>query len=140
MSHVDSTIAQIPGMTVKERCSWRIKAQKVLEKKPGTVDALRLLNALDEFEEAQSRSVGFEVTGLLAWEKYERGNETPFRAFCGDRVVGRVIKRATHTATRKQVYSVEILGQTLAGTWANISDARRAGEATYAQMHPEKTT
>ena len=134
MSHIDGTIARIPTMTARERSTWRHKADAVLEKKPGNADALRLLGALDEFESGQSRSVSLEATGLLAWEKYERGNETPFRAFHGDRVVGRILKSATHTANRKQVYSVQILGQALSGRWENIGDARKAGEAAYVEM------
>lgn len=140
MSHIDSTIARIPTMTAKERSAWRHKADAVLEKKPGNADALRLLGALDEFESGHSGTVSLEVTGLLAWEKYERGNETPFRAFHGDRVVGRIFKSATHTANRKQVYSVDILGQTLSGRWENIGDARKAGEAAYAQMQSDTPT
>ena len=127
-------------MTAQERSTWRQKADTVLDKKPGNADALRLLGALDEFESGRPASASLEVTGLLAWEKYERGSETPFRAFHGDRVVGRIIKSATHTANRKQVYSVEILGQVLSGRWENISDARKAGEAAYAQMQSETPT
>lgn len=134
MSHVDETISRIPRMMLRERVSWRQKAGCVLEKKPDDIDALRLLDALQVFEADEFKPASLEVTGLLAWEKYQRGTETPFRAFHGNRVVGRIIKRATHTSTRKQVYSVEILGQNLAGAWQNISDAREAGEATYSRM------
>lgn len=140
MSHIDSTIARIPTMTARERSTWRHKADAVLQKKPGNADALRLLGALDSFESGQSGSASLEVTGLLAWEKYERGTETPFRAFHGERVVGRIIKSATHTANRKQVYSVEILGQALSGRWENISGARKAGEAAYVQMQADTPT
>ena len=121
-------------MTAQERSTWRQKADTVLDKKPGNADALRLLGALDEFESGRPALASLEITGLLAWEKYERGSETPFRAFHGDRVVGRIIKSATHTANRKQVYSVEIIGQVLSGRWENISDARKAGEAAYVEM------
>lgn len=140
MSHVDRTIERIPGMKATERSSWRQKALRELERRPESADALRLLCALDEFDARPTASMSREITGLLAWEKYERGNETPFRAFHGDRVVGRIIKRATHTANRKEVYSVEVLGQVVAGRWQNISDARMAGEAAYAQLQSDRPT
>ncbi|MEQ9568485.1 MAG: hypothetical protein RLN85_22180, partial [Pseudomonadales bacterium] len=57
------------------------------------------------------------------------------RAFFGDRNVGRILKRANHSGTEKDVYSVEILGELLPGVWHHIADARAAGEAAFAEQH-----
>lgn len=140
MTHIDNTIARIPDMAAKERASWLRKAKNALTKKSDNADALRLLDALTAFETDQVKPMSLDVTGLLAWEKYQQGNETPFRGFHGDRVVGRIIKRATHTGTRKNVYSVEILGQVLTGAWQNIRDAREAGEIAYVTQLKETPT
>lgn len=138
MSHIDRIIAQIPTMKSKARSSWRNKADAVLTKRPDDVEALRLRSALDAFEANQPAAASLHKTGELAWEGYDRGEETAFRAFHGNLVVGCVIKHATHTANRKQVYSVEILGKALSGKWENISDARAAGEAAYVEMRQVK--
>jgi hypothetical protein len=140
MSYIDTIIAQIPAMKSKERSSWRNKADAALKKSRDDADALRLLSSLDVFEAKQPDAASLHKTGDLAWERYVRGDETPFRAFHGDLVVGRIIKHATHTANRKQVYSVEILGKTLNGKWESISDARNAGEAAYSVMRSDRAT
>ncbi len=72
-----------------------------MKKSPGQKDALRLLGARDAFEANRAKPVKLELTGLLAWEKYKKGDATPFRAFHGDRVVGRIIKRANHSGIEK---------------------------------------
>ncbi len=70
---------------------------------------------------------------MLSWEKHRAGQAT-FRAFHGGEVVGRIFKRADHSSVEKDVYSVEILGEVLPGSFQHIRDAREAGEQAYASL------
>jgi len=131
MTHVDATIARIPGMTAKSRAALRRNAEAALAKSPEHVEARRLLDALDAFEAGRVKPSELEMTGLLAWEKHQPGQAT-FRAFHGAEVVGRIFKRADHSSVEKDVYSVEINGVTLLGAFHHIRDAREAGERVFA--------
>jgi len=137
MSHIDKTIADLPNRSAKDRANLRRNADAMLKKSPGQNEALRLLVALDAFDASRAKPAKLEQTGLLAWEKYQKGEATPFRAYHGDRVVGRIIKRANHSGTKKDVYSVEILDQILAGVFHHISEARAAGEAAFHAQQKE---
>ena len=132
MNHIDRTIARIPSMDAKARAALRRNAGSTLRKSPSSLDAQRIMDALDAFETAQPKASRFDITGLLAWEKFRHG-ETTFRAFHGDDLAGRIFMRANHSGTEKDVYSIEILGQVLPGDWHHIADARAAGEAAFAE-------
>lgn len=131
MSHIEKTIARLPSMNAKALTTLRGNANAVLARKPCDGDARRLLEALDAIEAAKPKTVEFEVTGLLSWEKHRPGEGT-FRAFHGENVVGRIFKRADHTSLDKDVYSLEILGQEIPGAFHHIHDARAAGEREFA--------
>lgn len=131
MNHIDKFISRIPSMDANARTATRRNAENTLKKSPDSLDARRIIDVLDALDASQPKAERFDITGLLAWEKYQRGAPTTVRAFFGDQLVGRIIKRANHSGTEKDVYSVEILGQRLAGNWHHIAHARAAGEASW---------
>ena len=131
MSHVDTTIARIPGMTAKSRSALRQNAENNLEKDPRDAAAQQILEALDAFEGDRAKTSDREVTGLLSWEKHRAGQAT-FRGFHGDEEVGRIFKRADHSMADKDVYSIEIMGEAVASSFQHIRDAREAGEQAFA--------
>lgn len=45
-----------------------------------------------------------------------------------------IFKRANHSGTEKDVFSVEILGELQPDVWHHIADARAAGEAAFAEL------
>ncbi len=136
MSQIDGIIARIPTMSATSRAELRSNAEVRLRQQPGDAEARRVIEALDAVEDTRRKAADFEVTGLLAWEKHRPGVGT-FRAFHGGEAVGRIFKRANHSMTERDVYSVEILGQTVPGAFHHIRDAREAGERAYAARQPE---
>lgn len=134
-NNIDRIIEKIPMMEAKARAALRQNADEILKKTPESEDAQRVIDALDAFDKGRPKAERFDITGLLAWEKYQKGEATPFRAFYGDQVVGRIIKNANHSGTEKDVYSVEILGHVIPGAWHHISDARLAGETAFRERN-----
>lgn len=130
MSHIDNTIARLPTMSAKARATLRDNALGELAKKPGDANARRIFEALDALETSKPRTAEFEVTGLLSWEKHRPGEGT-FRAFHGEKVVGRIFKRADHSRVERDVYSLEILGKAVPGAFHHIRDARGADEREF---------
>ena len=127
--HVDRVIAQIPDMSARERAEWRGKAKRVLARRPEDGQAQRILAALDAAADSPvtRRLIS---TGALAWEPHDP--DTPScRGFAGDRPVAGIFKHATHTATRKAVYAVEVVGTPLPGRFDRIEAARQAGERAW---------
>lgn len=135
MSHIDSIITRIPSMDAKSRANLRENARNKLKISPEDRSARRVLDALNTFEDADDRPQRLEVTGLLEWEKRPHNKQFTFRAFHEGRVVGKIFKRANHSTTEKDVYSVEILSQQLPGKFHHIKDARTAGEAAFAEQN-----
>lgn len=130
MTQIDATIARIPTMTATSRAALRKNAEVRTVRQPGDTEARRVIEALDTFEDTRPKTATVEVTGLLAWEKYRPGEAT-FRAFHGEESVGRIFKRADHSMTDKDGYSVEILGEAVEGVFHHIRDARKAGERAF---------
>ena len=95
-----------------------------------------MIAALNAFDGARPRASALDVTGLLAWKKHRHGEAT-FRAYHGDDAVGRIFKRADHSMTETNVYSVEILGNQVSGTFHHIRDAREAGECAFVARQAE---
>src|SRR6056297_1692505 len=103
MTNIDKIIERIASMDAKARTSLRRNAVNTLQKSPDSMDACRVIDALDAFEESLPKAERFDITGLLAWEKFQRGAPTALRAFFGDQIAGRIIKRANHSGTEKDV-------------------------------------
>jgi len=133
MSHVDTTIARIPGMTAKSRAALRQNAENLLAKSPQDAGAQLIIGAIDDFESDRAKTSDREVTGLLSWEKHRAG-QANFRGFFGAKEVGRIFKRADHKMADKEVYSVEIMGEAVAGSFQHIRHAREAGERAFAAL------
>jgi len=137
-SHIDATIARIPTMTAKSRVALRQNAEAALTKSPDNSEAQRIFDAIDAFEVGRAKPSEMEVTGLLSWEKHRAG-QASFRAFHGADVVGCILKRADHSSVEKDVYTVEINGQTLSKAFHHIRDAREAGERAFVARHGADT-
>ncbi len=137
MSHIEKVIARIPSMDARARAALRRNAEDKLAALPENANAQRVLDELDTIESSLPKNSKYDVTGLLAWEKYQMGEATPFRAFYGDQVVGRIMKRANHSGADKDVYSVEILERVIPGVWHHIADARAAGEAAFLELRDD---
>lgn len=133
MSNDDKIIEGIKFKDAKSRAAMRRNAERAIVKAPENELAHRIIAELDAVEGGLQKPSEFEVTGLLSWEKHRAGQAT-FRAFHGEKVVGRIFKRADHSMANKDVYSVEILGETLPGSFQHIRDARDAGEQAYAAL------
>lgn len=134
-SHIDSVIARISVMTAKERAVWRDKARHVLSKKPGDPDAKQLIAALGD-PPTPAAVESWISTGLIDWEP--GGNDRPTCFGYADGIpVARIFKNATHTANRKEVYSVEVMGAPLPDRFHYIGDARQAGENDFRQRRSE---
>lgn len=136
--HIDATIARIAQMTTKERAQWREKARRVLSRKPGDPDAKRLIIAIANAS-SQIPAESWISTGQIAWEP--GGNDRPVCLGFADGVqVARIFKNATHTAIRKNIYAVEVLGASLPDRFHHIGDARLAGEREFLAQRNEPMT
>ncbi len=140
MSHIDTIIARIPSMDARARAILRDNAGNNLKKNPDDSDARRVLDALNAFDDANDKPQSLKVTGLLAWEKRPHEKIYNFRAFHEGRVVGRIFKRADHSSTEKDVYTVEINDLQIPGQFHNIKDARAVGEAAFVEQNVENCT
>ncbi len=135
MSRIDNIIARIPFMDPKALANLRDNAQNTLKNALDDKDANRVLSALDAFEDADDRPQRLKVNGLLEWEKRPHNKQFIFRAFHEGRVVGKIFKRANHSGTEKDVYTVEILELQLSGKFHHIKDARAAGEIAFVEQN-----
>lgn len=136
--HIDATIARIAQMTTKEQAQWQEKARRVLSRKPGDPDAERLMIAIADAS-AQIPAESWISTGLIAWEP--GGNDRPTcHGFADGVQVARIFKNATHTASRKDVYALEVLGASLPDRFHHIGDARLAGEREFLAQRNEPIT
>ncbi len=67
--------------------------------------------------------------GALSWEPHE--NQWLTRGFDGDREVAGIEYTATHTASRKNVFRLTVLGQRHADLFHHIDDARAAADELF---------
>jgi hypothetical protein len=99
-----------------------------LDKQPNDQDAQRLLAALgDHILEADGTQRRIRV-GEIDWEPYSISG---CRGFVGSDQIARIFVDATHTSTRKDVYSLEVLGALSARRFNHIADARQAAWQAY---------
>jgi len=126
---ISKIVARIPKMPTRERAEWHSKASRVLALRPDDPDAIRLIKAIESAEE-QPDTTRLISTGCLVWEPrvFDRPD---CRGFAGGVAVARIFKSATHTESRKKVYSVEVNGQLLSDNYHRVEEARQAGEAAY---------
>jgi len=127
-----SGLGKDSAQTLKVRLS---NAKRVLGNDPTNVDAIRLLTAIEE-ELTHRKSANRKKVGALWWEPRDRDFPECFAYETLDSTVpvATIFKSNTHTATRKEVYSVRIRDQDLPGLFSEIEMARRAGSEAWERM------
>jgi hypothetical protein len=134
--HVDRMIGRIKHMKPRELQELRGRALRELERRPEDPDALRVLAAIEERLATPDPARCLRV-GRIDWEPY---NVLGCRGFVDGTPVARIFVKATHTATRKDVYSVEVLGTTLPDRFHHIAEARAAGSAMFERLQDRRGT
>lgn len=130
--NVEKTINALPNTETRKLKDLLVNANRVLSKDPKHLQAAHLRDAL--MEELARRKVSNRTrVGPLWWEPHDP-DVAEFFAFDEAQStipVAAIFKRATHTATRKAVYSVRIGDQTLDGQFEEVAMARRAGSEAW---------
>lgn len=119
-----------PMETIKVRLA---NANRVLARDPNNADAQRLRAAIEE--ELTRRGVANRrKVGGLWWEPHDPDFPEFFAYETEISItpVGAIFKSDTHTATRKEVYSVRIGDQHLPDRFSEVEKARRAGSEAWA--------
>lgn len=127
-----SGLAEDSLQTIKVRLS---NANRVLTSDPMNADAKRLRTAIEE-ELARRKSGNRKKVGALWWEPHDPDVPEFFAYETADSTspVAAIFKSDTHTAIRKEVYSVRIGDQDLPGLFSEIEMARRAGSEAWERM------
>jgi hypothetical protein len=130
--NIEKTISDLPNTETRKLKDLLVNANRVLSKDPKHLQAAHLRDALTE--ELVRRKVSTRTrVGLLWWEPHDP-DVAEFFAYDEAQStipVAAIFKRATHTATRKAVYSVRIGDQTLNGQFEEVATARRAGSEDW---------
>ena len=138
MNRIDTIIDRIPSKNAKSRTNLRENIANKLKKAPKDESACRVLDALNAFEASDDRPERLEKTGLLEWEKRPHNKQLTFRAFHEGLIVGKIFKRANHSGTEKDVYTIEILEQKIPGKFHHIRDARAKGEEVFSEQNAKR--
>lgn len=131
--NLDETIAEMQGLSRKEVLNWQQKALAVLGKDPRHADGMRLKVATDNALAHLDRRRLIKV-GQVEWQPY---NQQQCAGFVAGVQVGFISVEGNHTAARKDVYTVQILGQSLPDRFDTIESARIAGSHAYASVAGE---
>ncbi len=101
----------------------------------GRDDAERLRAGI-EVEFARCRVSRIRREGALSWEPHDEGFPQchGYADAEATRRVATILKRTTHKADDKEVYSVEVMGVALVGRFHHVADARAAGAAAWASV------
>lgn len=130
--NIEKTINDLPNTETRKLKDLMVNANRVLSKDPKHLQAGHLRDAL--IEELARRKVSSRTrVGPLWWEPHDP-DLAEFFAYAEAQStipVAAIFKSATHTATRKDVYSVRIGDHTLAGQFAEVAQARRAGSEAW---------
>ncbi|TGD43126.1 hypothetical protein EEB11_09760 [Pseudotabrizicola sediminis] len=130
--NIEKTISDLPNTETRKLRDLLVNANKVLSKDPKHLQAAHLRDALTE-ELARRKVSNRTRIGPLWWEPHDP-DVAEFFAYDEAQstiLVAAIFKRATHTATRKAVYSVRIGDQTLDGQFEEVAMARRAGSEAW---------
>jgi hypothetical protein len=130
--NIEKTISDLPNTETRKLKDLLVNANRVLNKDPKHLQATRLRDALTE-ELARRKVSNRTRIGPLWWEPHD-SDLAEFFAYDQAQStipVAAIFKRATHTATRKAVYSVRIGDQTLDGQFEEVAMARRAGSEAW---------
>lgn len=130
--NIEKTISDLPNTETRKLKDLLVNANRVLSKDPKHLQAAHLRDALTQ-ELARRKVSNRTRVGPLWWEPHDP-DVAEFFAFDEAQStipVAAIFKRATHTATRKAVYSVRIGDQTLDGQFEEVAMARRAGSEAW---------
>jgi len=129
---IDRIISRLPQdslKTLKDRCT---NVDWVLARDPENVDAQRLGLAI-KAELTGRKLDNRKKEGSLWWEPHDPAAPKFFAYDSAESVVpvAEIYKSDTHTAMRKDVYSVRIGTCELAERFANVATARQAGSKAW---------
>ena len=130
--NIKNTISDLPNTETRKLKDMLVNANRVLSKDPKHLQAAHLRDALTE-ELARRKVSNRTRVGPLWWEPHD-SDVAEFFAYDEAQStipVAAIFKRATHTATRKAVYSVRIGDQTLDGQFREVAMARRVGSEVW---------
>ena len=136
--NIEKIIGDLPNAETKKLKALLVNATRVLSKDPKHLQAAHLRDALNE--ELSRRKVSSRTrVGPLWWEPHDP-DVAAFFAYDEAHStipVAAIFKRATHTATRKAVYSVRIGDQTLDGEFEEVATARRVGSEAWGKRQKQ---
>lgn len=130
--NIEKTISDLPNTETRKLKDLLVNANRVPSKDPKHLQAAHLRDALTE-ELARRKVSNRTRVGPLWWEPHDP-DVAEFLAYDEAQStipVAAIFKRATHTATRKSVYSVRIGDQTLDGQFEEVATTRRAGSEAW---------
>jgi len=126
-----SELSQDTQKSLKDRLA---NVDRLLLRDPKHSSALELKSAIDA-EFVRRKIAGRKKIGLLWWEPRDRGFPTTHAYETKDSVVpvATIFKNNTHTATRKDVYSVRVGEHELPELFSEVEVARQAGSEAWEQ-------
>lgn len=129
---INRTISRLPQDSLKTLKDLRANVDRVLARDPEHVDAKRLGLAI-KAELTDRKLDNRKKEGSLWWEPHDPDVREFFAFATPDSAIPVVIifKSDTHTAMRKDVYSVRIGDRELAERFANVAAARQAGSKAW---------
>ncbi len=130
--NIDETIRDLPNFETRKIKDLLVNASRILKKDAKHAQASLLRDALTE-ELARRKVSSRTRVGPLWWEPHDP-DVAEFFAYAEAQStipVATIFKSATHTATRKAVYSVRIGDLTLDGRFSEVASARRAGSEAW---------
>mgnify|MGYP003381913533 CR=1 FL=1 len=129
---IEKTINDMPNTEMRKLKDLLANANRILSRDPRHLQAKNLRDALTE--ELAGRKVSSRTrVGPLWWEPHDP-DVAEFFAYAEAQStipVAAIFKSATHTATRKSVYSVRIGDHALDGQFSEVALARRAGSEAW---------
>ncbi len=136
--NIEKTINDLTNSEARKLKDLLVNADRLLSKDPEHLQATRLRDALAE-ELARREVSNRTKVGLLWWEPHDP-DVAEFFAYAEAQStipVAAIFKSATHTATRKAVYSVRIGDHTLEGQLAEVATARRTGSEAWEERQKQ---
>jgi len=129
---IDKTISSLPHDSLKKLKVLLANARRVLAREPEHTDALRLQSSIGT-ELARRNMANRKKVGPLWWEPHDPDTPEFFAYETADSAtpVASIFKSDTHTATRKNVYSVRVGDRELPGRFAEVATARQAGSDAW---------
>ncbi len=133
---IEKIILELPQASVKALKDRLTNVKQALVRNPDYSDAIRLGQAIRS--ELSRRKLGNRIkVGPLWWEPADPDVSEFFAYDMADTMVpvATIFKSDTHTAMRKDVYSVQIGGNELGERFAEVADARKAGSEAWSEAN-----